>query len=236
MAILECENLTLAYDSNIIIDKLSFKVNKGDYVCIIGVNGSGKSTLVKAILGLKNPSQGTIAYGDKLAKTQIGYLSQQNESHKDFPASVLEVVLSGCLNHKKISPFFPNSLKKIARDQIKLLELEPIAKKSFQELSGGQRQRVLLARALCSTQSLLLLDEPVSGLDPGVTELMYKTVKDLNDKGMTIIMVSHDVRAAIRYSSHVLHLDKDQSFFGTKDEYLKSDKAKRLLKGDVCFH
>ena len=236
MMLLECQQVTLAYENNIVIEDLSFSVEKGDYLFIVGANGSGKSTLIKTILDLKKPLKGSIIYGDHLAKNQIGYLSQQNESHKNFPASVYEVVLSGCLNRKKISPFYSKEEKKLALEKIRLLKIEDLIKKSFQELSGGQRQRVLLARALCSTQNFLLLDEPVSGLDPQVTELMYNIVKDLNKAGMTLIMVSHDIRAAAKYASHILHLDKDQTFFGTKEAYLQSDKAKGLMKGDLCFH
>ena len=231
MAILNCDNISLSYDGNPVIEDLSFSVKSGDYLCIIGANGSGKSTLVKAILGLKKPSQGHIDYQNGLAKNQIGYLSQQNESHKNFPASVFEVVLSGCINRKKISPFYSQELKEIAKEKIQIMEIEDIAKKSFQELSGGQRQRVLLARALCSTKKLLLLDEPVAGLDPVVTNLMYKTIDSLNQDGMTVIMVSHDIKSAIKYASHILYLDGSNSFFGTKEEYLKSDKAGKLMKG-----
>ena len=231
MAILNCDNISLSYDGNPVIEDLSFSVKAGDYLCIIGANGSGKSTLVKAILGLKKPSQGHIDYQNGLAKNQIGYLSQQNESHKNFPASVFEVVLSGCINRKKISPFYSKELKQIAKEKIQIMEIENISKKSFQELSGGQRQRVLLARALCSTKKLLLLDEPVAGLDPVVTNLMYKTIDSLNQDGMTVIMVSHDIKSAIKYASHILYLDGSNSFFGTKDAYLKSDKAGKLMKG-----
>lgn len=231
MAILNCDNISLSYDGNPVIEDLSFSVKAGDYLCIIGANGSGKSTLVKAILGLKKPSQGHIDYQNGLAKNQIGYLSQQNESHKNFPASVFEVVLSGCINRKKISPFYSKELKQIAKEKIQIIEIETIAKKSFQELSGGQRQRVLLARALCSTKKLLLLDEPVAGLDPVVTNLMYKTIDSLNQDGMTVIMVSHDIKSAIQYASHILYLDSQNTFFGTKEEYLKSDKAFKLMKG-----
>lgn len=235
MILLDCQEVSLAYDQNVVIDQLTFNVKKGDYLYIVGENGSGKSTLAKALLGLKKPSQGRISYQSGLEKNQIGYLAQQIESQQNFPASVFEVVLSGCINQKGPRPFFSKELKDLAREKIALLEIEDLAKKSFQELSGGQRQRVLLARALCSTKALLLLDEPVSGLDPLVTDLMYRTVEELNQAGLTIIMISHDMEAAIQYASHILHLDRDQSFFASKEDYIHSDQAAQLMKGDLCL-
>lgn len=228
MALMECENISLGYDSRIILSDLSFCVNSGDYLCIVGENGSGKSTLMKTILGLKAPLSGTIAMGDGLKQNEIGYLPQQTIVQKDFPASVWEIVLSGSLNKSKLSPFYSSENKRLAMKNMKRMGIEPLAKRCYRELSGGQQQRVLLARALCATEKLLLLDEPVSGLDPKVTAQMYALISELNEQGITIIMISHDINAAIKYASHILHIG-DDVFFASKEEYIKSSKGRSFL-------
>ncbi len=226
MAQLLCENLALGYDGKTIRENLNFSVNSGDYLCIVGENGSGKSTLMKTVLGLKSAISGKIVYDEGLKEKQIGYLPQQNDIQKDFPASVYEIVLSGCLSKIGASPFYTKSQKALANFQIKRLGLEDLKHRCYRELSGGQQQRVLLARALCATQKMILLDEPVSGLDPKVTNDMYNLIDDLNKKdGITVIMISHDISAALKYATHILHIGKD-IFFGTKEEYINSDFAK----------
>lgn len=223
MILFSCEKLELAYEGNTVLDNLSFQVNKGDYLCIVGENGSGKSTLMKSLLGLLKPAKGEIKYLNGLNRNEIGYLPQQTEIQRDFPASVWEVVLSGTLSGKGLKPFYSKREKELAKKNMELLSIENIKKKSYQQLSGGQQQRVLLARAMCATTSTILLDEPTAGLDPVVTNEMYKIIEELNKKGITIIMISHDISAAIKYASHILHLRHGSSFYGTTNEYLLND-------------
>ncbi len=220
MAQLKCTNLTLGYNSKIVAENISFQVNKGDYLCILGENGSGKSTLMKTILHLIKPISGTIETGDGVLADEIGYLPQQTEVQRDFPASVKEIVLSGCQSRCGRRPFYNKAEKELSVQAMEKMGILPLAKKCYRELSGGQQQRVLLARAFCATQKMLLLDEPVTGLDPQATEEMYTLIKDLNDNGITIIMISHDVDAALKYASHILHIGKE-IFFGEAKDYDK---------------
>ncbi len=221
---LRCESLCLGYDGKEIVHGLDFEVNKGDYLCIVGENGSGKSTLVKTILGLLSPISGKIEFCGGLSQKDIGYLPQQTLAQKDFPASVREIVLSGCQARCGHRPFYSKAEKKLAEDAMKRLCIEKIAGKCYRELSGGQQQRVLLARALCATGKLLLLDEPTSGLDPAATASMYELISDLNKKdGITVIMISHDLASAMKYATHVLHVG-EKLFFGTKSEYEHSEQ------------
>ncbi len=230
MAQLSCKNLALGYDGKIVRDNISFEVNSGDYLCIVGENGSGKSTLMKTILGLFPPISGEIKFGDGLKDKEIGYLPQQTDIQKDFPASVNEIVLSGCISKLSFSPFYSKSEKELADYQIARLGLNSLKNRCYRELSGGQQQRVLLARALCATDKMILLDEPVSGLDPMITMEMYNLIESLNKEGTTVIMVSHDIEAALNYASHILHIG-DNVFFGTKKDYLKSEFSKAFTKG-----
>ena len=226
MAQLTCKNLTLGYEGDVLVRNLGFEVNKGDYLCIVGENGSGKSTLMKTLLRLMNPMSGSITTGDGVTAREIGYLPQQTVVQRDFPASVWEIVLSGCQARGKFHPFYTKEEKQMAKDNIVRMGLEPFTDRCYRELSGGQQQRVLLARALCATRKILLLDEPVSGLDPKVTNDMYALIEHLNkDEGVTIIMVSHDVHAAVRYASHILHIG-NTVFFGTKEKYLTSREGR----------
>lgn len=214
-----CENLSLGYNTHTVVENLNFSVNTGDYLCIVGENGSGKSTLMKTILGLLKPLSGKITTGDGLLPDEIGYLPQQTEVQRDFPASVNEIVLSGCQSRCGKRPFYNREEKALALENIRKMGIENLRKKCYRELSGGQQQRVLLARALCATQKMLLLDEPVSGLDPIVTKEMYALIEELHKDGITIIMISHDIEAAKKYASHILHIGKN-IFFGTKEEYI----------------
>lgn len=223
MSQIECRNLALGYEKRAVAEDINFTVNKGDYLCILGENGSGKSTLIKTLLGLTRPLSGEMQFGDRLSAKDIGYLPQQTLAQRDFPASVWEIVLSGCLNRSGLKPFYSRLEKEIARENMEQLGISHLAKKCYRELSGGQQQRVLLARALCATRKMLLLDEPVAGLDPKATAEMYEVIYELNQKhGITIIMVSHDIMAAVPYASHVLHLSNKPLFFGTKEDYVKS--------------
>lgn len=229
MAQIKCDNLTLGYDNNVILKNVSLEVNSGDYLVIIGKNGAGKTTLMKTILGLMKPIKGTIKLDEGLKRTEIGYLPQQTEFQKDFPASVQEVVLSGCLSRMGIRPFYTKAEKELAKNNITEMGLDGLEKKSYRELSGGQQQRVLLARALCATRKILLLDEPVAGLDPDMTQQMYELIEKLNSEGTTIIMISHDLSVINKYATHVLNVAKD-IFYGTKKEFLNSDLEEYFLK------
>ena len=232
MSYITVKNLSVGYDGEAVEQNISFTVEKGDYLCIVGENGSGKTTLMKTLLQLQKPLGGTIEYGDGFKKNEIGYLPQQTIVQKDFPASVREIVLSGCQARCGLRPFYNKEEKKLCEDNIKKMGLEDMADKCYRELSGGQQQRVLLARALCATQKLLLLDEPVSGLDPKVSADMYKLIEDLNKEGITIIMVSHDIKAALMYADKILHIGHGV-FFGTKEEYLKSKEGQVFLDAET---
>ena len=226
MAQLTCQKLCVGYDGKSVLQDLNFEVFAGDYLCIVGENGSGKSTLIKTILGLQPPISGRILTGDGLRKNEIGYLPQQTVVQKDFPAAVREIVLSGCQGRCGSRPFYNKEEKQLASDAMDKMQVTRLARRCYRELSGGQQQRVLLARALCATQKMLLLDEPVSGLDPKVTAEMYTLIEKLNrEDGITVIMISHDVSAAVRYASHILHIG-DTVFFGTKEAYLQSPQGR----------
>ena len=231
MAQLTCQNLSVGYDGRPVLQGLNFEVSTGDYLCIVGENGSGKSTLMKTILSLQAPIGGTVLTGDGLRKNEIGYLPQQTQVQKDFPASVKEIVLSGCQGRCGRRPFYSKKEKRLAADAMDKMRISQLAGRCYRELSGGQQQRVLLARALCATRKMLLLDEPVSGLDPKVTVEMYELIESLNQEdGITVIMISHDLSAALRYASHILHID-DSVFFGTKADYLRSPQGKLFDSG-----
>ncbi len=231
MAILTCRDLSLGYDGRVIARGINFKIESGDYLCVVGENGSGKSTLMKTILGLLPPIGGEILTGDGLKRTEIGYLPQQTEVQKDFPASVWEIVLSGCGNRMGARPFYNKEDKERARRNLERMRISHLVKRCYRELSGGQQQRVLLARALCATTKLLVLDEPVAGLDPVVTAEMYELIDELNKKdGITVVMISHDIAAALKYADHVLHVSANV-FFGTTEEYKNSGEAFAFLKG-----
>ena len=226
MAQLICQYLCVGYDGKAVLQDLNFAVFSGDYLCIVGENGSGKSTLMKTIHGLQQPVRGRILTLDGLRKNEIGYLPQQTQVQKDFPASAREIVLSGCQGRCGGRPFYNKEEKQLAADAMEKMQIAQLAKRCYRELSGGQQQRVLLARALCATRKMLLLDEPVSGLDPKVTAEMYALIEKLNrEDGITVIMISHDIAAAVKYASHILHIG-DVVFFGTKTEYLQSPQGR----------
>ena len=225
---IRCTDLTLGYEDGIVAEEINFTVNRGDYLCILGENGSGKSTLIKDLLGLRAPVSGEIVRSSELGK-EIGYLPQQTVVQKDFPASVREIVRSGCLAKMGLRPFYSRAEKKLAEKNMQQLGIDHLAKHCYRDLSGGQQQRVLLARALCATRHILLLDEPVTGLDPKAQADLYELIASLNSEGITIIMVSHDV-SAIKYASHILHIGgRKQLFFGTKDKYLSTRLGKSFL-------
>lgn len=230
MAFVNCENITLSYEGREVISGLTFHLEKGEYLCIVGENGSGKSTLVKGILGFVKPSEGKIFF-EGISQNEIGYLPQQTERQRDFPASVREIVISGCLNRMGWRPFYSLREKNLAARNMERLGILGLSQQPYNELSGGQQQRVLLARALCAAESLLVLDEPVTGLDPVVTRDLYDLIQRLNGEGMTIIMVSHDVAGALKYADRILHLHHEGYFFGTRREYEQSSFCRMLRLG-----
>ncbi|MDR1952436.1 MAG: metal ABC transporter ATP-binding protein [Elusimicrobiota bacterium] len=230
MALIQCVDLSFAYNGNTVLSDVNFSVQKGDYICIVGANGSGKSTLIKGILGLKKQSNGEIIFGDGLKSADVGYIPQQNAIQKNFPANVYEIVASGRLNKCGLRPFYNKQDKKIIDENLNLFGIENLKHKSFSELSGGQQQKVLLARALCSAEKLLILDEPASSLDPSAAADLYALLKKINDKSIAIIIVSHDLTNSFLNSKKVLHLENKQIFFGSVEDYIKSDTAQRFMR------
>ncbi len=226
MAQLTCQDLSVGYEGKAVLQDLNFSVRSGDYLCIVGENGAGKSTLMKTILGLQPPIRGKVLTGDGLRPNEIGYLPQQTQVQKDFPASVWEIVLSGCQGRCGRRPFYRRAEKQLAERALEKLHISPLARRCYRELSGGQQQRVLLARALCATRSMLLLDEPTAGLDPKATAELYQLIARLNHQdGITILMISHDLTAALDAASHILHIGQTV-FFGTVDAYRTSPEGR----------
>ena len=240
MSLINVRNLSLGYEGNAVIKDLSFTVNEGDYICVIGENGSGKSTFIKGLLGLVPKLSGSVDFSETLNSNHIGYLSQQSKYTVNFPASVKEIVMSGFLNNRLFGFGYNKKEKAEAEKVMKQVGISNLERKSFSALSGGQQQRVLLARALCATKKLLLLDEPTSALDPVATAEFYSVIKEINKKNITVIMVSHDVTSAVRNASHILAFHSDGEFFGTTHEYIHSEQGKRMLLSgcpcDKCTH
>lgn len=220
MPIITAKDISMSYEGRTVIENVNFSISAGDYLCILGENGSGKTTLLKALTGLKKIDSGSLEFGEGLRRRDIGYLPQQTDFQKDFPASVSEVVMSGCINSMRFKPFYTKREKNMAKKAMSILDILSISDKCYHELSGGQQQKVLLARALCASKKLLILDEPATGLDSGASAELYSLISKLNSEGMTIIMISHDIANSVRYADYILHLgDGGSSFFGTCDEY-----------------
>ena len=223
--LLKCEHVGFGYENQDAVLDVNLEVNEGDYICIVGENGSGKSTLMKGILGLLKPTSGRIEYSEELKKAGIGYLPQQTDAQKDFPATVFEVVISGCLGKRGSRPFYSMKEKKEARANLDRLE-----KSCFRELSGGQKQRVLIARALCATDKLLILDEPITGLDPSAILDFYQLIRKLNqEEKVAILMVSHDMANIVHQGGKILQMRQKPLFWGTMKEYVKSEIAHSFL-------
>lgn len=214
-----CQDLSIGYSNITLHENINFQIESGSYTCIIGENGIGKSTLVKTLLGLVSPLSGSITMENELKSIDIGYLPQQTQVQKDFPASVYEVVLSGCLNKIGLRPFYNKSEKKLAKEMLEKLGMSEYSTTSYSELSGGQQQRVLLARALCATSKILLLDEPTAGLDITATAEFYSLIKSLNDEGITIIMITHKLQEVIQDADHILCVNNNGVKYFTKDKY-----------------
>ena len=230
MSQLVCKSLCLGYDGKEILHSVDFSVDSGDYLCIVGENGSGKSTLMKTILGLQPAISGQILYGDGLERNKIGYLPQQTVVQKDFPATVKEIVISGFCGQNGFKPFYSSDQRIIAQYNIDKMGITHLTNRCYRELSGGQQQRVLLARALCATEKMLLLDEPTAGLDPLVTADMYAIIKSLNDSGITVIMITHDISAALKYANKILHIGQ-KLFFGSPKDYREFQSGLSLNGG-----
>lgn len=229
MALITCRGVSFGYENNPVVSGLNFSLNSGDYLCVVGENGAGKSTLVRGLLRLIRPLAGEVKIGEGLRQSEIGYLPQQTAAQKDFPAGVEEVVRSGFLNRRGARPFYSGKENAAARRAMEQLGIAALRKRCYRELSGGQQQRVLLARALCATKKLLLLDEPVSGLDPVATAELYRLILQVNEEtGLTVLIVSHDVQSAVENASHILHLQTKQLYFGSAADYPKSEAG-------LCF-
>ena len=227
--LLKCEHVDFGYENYDVVKDVSMEINPGDYLCIVGENGSGKSTLMKGLLGLIKPTGGVLTLADELRRSGIGYLPQQTPAQKDFPATVQEVVISGCLGKRGNRPFYSMEERKLAAVNMEKLGITDLKKSCYRDLSGGQQQRVLLARALCAAKSLLILDEPITGLDPAAAQDLYKTLAYLNEKeGMAIVMVTHDLKAALKSARTVLHIGRSGLFSGTKADYLASPQGRRF--------
>lgn len=229
MALITCSKACFAYEGRTVVNDLNLTIESGEYLCVVGENGSGKSTLIKGLLGLIAPTKGSVSYGDGLTRSSIGYLPQRTEVQNDFPASVWEVVSSGLRGG---SLFLTRAMRKEADANMELLGISSIRNQSFMELSGGQQQRALLARALCATRSLLLMDEPVAGLDPLVTREMYEIIRMLHqERKLTVVMISHDIGAALTYADRILHMSHGLPFLGTPDEYRNSELGRAFAGG-----
>ena len=230
MSIIKVTNLSVFFNNKPIFKDLKFNIDKGDYFCIVGENGSGKTTLMKSILGLSIKYNGSIEFNG-ITRRSIGWLPQRSETKRDFPASALEIVLSGFAGKQKFGLFYTAAQKKIARENMAKMEIADIAQKSFSALSGGQQQRVLLCRALTAAEKVLLLDEPVTGLDSSAENEMYQGLNKLNDEGITVIMITHDVKKAATVANKILHIANNEYFFGSCEEYVKTELYNNITGG-----
>jgi len=227
--LIDCQNLSFGYDGHVVVSGLNFSVQTGDFLLIAGENGSGKSTLVKGLMRLLLPMEGKLNFSPDFKQSQTGFLSQQTAAKQDFPAGVMEIVLSGNLGKKGFGPFYSPAEKRAAEEKLRLLDIENLKDRCFRELSGGQQRRVLLARSLCAAEKLLVLDEPFAGLDPLISAQLYRLLEKINrEMGITLIMVSHEIEAA-NCAKNVLHLQKRQLFFGSMEDYKKSEIGIKFL-------
>ena len=230
--LITCDHMDLGYENQDAVLDVTIQVDAGDYLCIVGENGSGKSTLIKGILGLLKPTGGTLTVAEELKKSGIGYLPQQTAAQRDFPAAVWEVVLSGCLKRRQNRPFYSAAERELAKLNMEKLGITDLKDQCYRELSGGQQQRVLIARALCATDKLLILDEPIAGLDPSAIQDFYHLVERLNKKdGVAIVMVTHDLKNVLPYASKILHLKQRTVFYGAPAEYEESPEGREFLGG-----
>lgn len=233
-ALITCEHVDFGYENVDAVIDVTMEIEPGDYLCIVGENGSGKSTLMKGILGLLKPTAGTLCVNEELKRTGIGYLPQQTAAQRDFPATVYEVVQSGCLSRRGSRPFYTREEKRLTMESMEKLGIGALKKHCYRELSGGQQQRVLIARALCATSRLLILDEPITGLDPSAVQEFYGIIRRLNrEEGVSILMVSHDIRNMVTQANKILHLGRRVLFYGAAEDYQESKIGRRFLEGEA---
>lgn len=212
MTILEVEKLKVSYSNHVAIENINFKIEDGEYVCLVGENGSGKSTLVKTIVGLLKPEEGQVNLNISL--DEVAYLSQTNLKDLDFPATAKEIIMSGIQKHGKF-PFYTKKDKEIYENVIKQLKIEELQGRRIGDLSGGQKQRILIARALVRQPKLLILDEPATGLDYNITKELYKILENLNKNNkMTIIMATHDLEEINEIKPRIISLAKKVKYDG----------------------
>ncbi|MCI8948636.1 MAG: metal ABC transporter ATP-binding protein [Lachnospiraceae bacterium] len=229
-ALITCDHVDFGYENYDAVVDVSMEIHSGDYLCIVGENGSGKSTLMKGILGLLKPTAGTLTIAEELKGRGIGYLPQQTAAQRDFPATVYEVVQSGCLSRRGIRPFYTKEEKRITLERMEILGITPLKNHCYRELSGGQQQRVLIARALCATSRLLVLDEPITGLDPSAIQEFYGILRKLNrEEKVAILMVSHDIQNVVSQANKILHLQQRVLFYGTVSQYRNSQAGRKFL-------
>lgn len=232
--LMKCEHVDFGYENYDVVKDVTMEISEGDYICIVGENGSGKSTLMKGLLGLLKPTGGTITLSDELKRSGIGYLPQQTPAQKDFPATVREVVLSGCLGKRGNRPFYSSAERRLAEKNMERLGIENLRNSCYRDLSGGQKQRTLIARALCATDRLLILDEPITGLDPSTTQDFYHEIRHLNkEEHVAVLMVTHDIANIIGQADKILHLEQSVLFYGSVADYRQSPCGIRFLGGEV---
>ena len=232
MSQLICKNLLVGYEGKAILDPLNFEIHAGGYLCVVGENGAGKSTLMKTLLGLQQPISGQIEMGDGLRRNEIGYLPQQTAAQKDFPATVQEVVISGCLGKRGNRPFYSKKERETAAVNMERLGITDLRKSCYRDLSGGQKQRTLIARALCATDRLLILDEPITGLDPSATQDFYRVIRHLNrEEQVAVLMVSHDIQNIVAQANKILHLKQSVLFYGSVEDYKQTECGREFLGG-----
>ena len=231
MAYIKCQNLSVGYAGETLIENINFEVNEHDYLCIVGENGVGKSTLMKTLLGLVDKKEGNVEFGKNINRKEVGYLPQQTALQKDFPATVMEVVLSGNLSKIALRPFYRKKEKERALLEMKKLKIDSLASRSYRELSGGQQQRVLLARALCATEKILFLDEPTTGLHSHDVSKLIDVLQRIVDQGDTIIVIEHNLDV-IKVADHIIDLGPEGGagggtivVTGTPEKVAKCEKS-----------
>ena len=230
--LLKCEHVDFGYENYDVVKDVSLEICEGDYLCIVGENGSGKSTLMKGLLGLLKPTGGTLMVSDDLKRSGIGYLPQQTPAQKDFPATVQEVVISGCLGKRGNRPFYSKKERETAAVNMERLGITDLRKSCYRDLSGGQKQRTLIARALCATDRLLILDEPITGLDPSTTQDFYRVIRHLNrEEQVAVLMVSHDIQNIVAQANKILHLKQSVLFYGSVEDYKQMECGREFLGG-----